>query len=122
MATGELVSALVPPVCIGFDISPDRRRASVAIGGRRMDGKLHHDGVGWLLERLKQLVEDQAPRAGMRAVRRRRRAGEGRHLGDQVLLDAIRGATTSSSGADAWVFSRRSSRIDIPACTRRCSR
>jgi hypothetical protein len=59
----------VAPVCIAFDVSPDRRRASVAIGGRRLDGKLHveltdaAEGVGWIAPRLKQLVEDHDPYA-----------------------------------------------------------
>jgi hypothetical protein len=39
--------------------------------------------------------------------------GEVRHLGDPVLLDAIRGAGTTSVGGDSWAFSRRSSHVDI---------
>jgi hypothetical protein len=55
------------PVAIGFDIAPDRRRASIAIAGKRLDGKCHveivdaHEGVGWVVPRLKQLVEDHDP-------------------------------------------------------------
>jgi hypothetical protein len=30
-----------------------------------------------------------------------------------VLLDAIRGAGTTSVGGDSWAFSRRSSHVDI---------
>jgi hypothetical protein len=36
-----------------------------------------------------------------------------RHLDDQTLLDAIRGAGTTSQGGDGWLFSRRNSRMDI---------
>ncbi len=39
--------------------------------------------------------------------------GELRHLGDPLLLDAIKGAQIGRAGGDGWVFSRRSSRIDI---------
>ncbi len=57
----------VPPVCFGFDVSPDRKRASIAIGGRRLDGDLHlelvdaKEGVGWVVPRLTKLVEDHDP-------------------------------------------------------------
>lgn len=141
----------VPPVCVGFDVSPDRRRASVAIAGRRLDGTLHveivdsAEGVGWLVPRLKQLTDDHDPHAVScdvsqaliaeqvrdeiatpvemidRAELARACAAfidvveqsEVRHLGDPVLLDAIRGATTVNVGGDGWAFSRRSSRVDI---------
>lgn len=141
----------VPPVCIAFDVSPDRRRASVAIAGRRLDGSLHvevvdnHDGVGWVLPRMLQLIADHDPwvvtcdaaqalvaeqiwqEAGFKVdlIDRTELAQacgafidaveqmDVRHLGDAVLLDAIRGATTSSFGGDGWVFSRRSSHVDI---------
>lgn len=141
----------VPPVTIAFDVSPDRRRSSIAIGGMRLDGDLHaelsdsSDGVGWLLPRLKQLIEDHDPLeivcdasqaiiaeqvwsdVGVR-VKQLDRAelsqacgyfvdaveeGRLRHLGDPVLVDALRGATTSNYGGDGWVFSRRSSSVDI---------
>jgi hypothetical protein len=48
------VSVPVPPVAVGFDVSPDRRRAAVAIAGERTDGLTHVElvaanaGVGWL--------------------------------------------------------------------------
>lgn len=141
----------VPPVVVGFDVSPDRRRATIAIAGRRLDGALHVElvengaGVGWLVPRVKGLIEGHYPAAivcdaaqelladqiydagGMRCELLDRgelaqacsvfidavEDGEVRHLGDPLLLDAIRGAKTANSGGDAWVFSRRSSRIDI---------
>ena len=59
----------VPPIVITFDVSPDRRRATVAIGGERMDGKVHvelrenAEGVGWIVPLLRQLVEDHDPYA-----------------------------------------------------------
>ncbi len=39
--------------------------------------------------------------------------GAVRHLGDPLLLDAVRGATVVTVGADGWAFSRRSSHVDI---------
>jgi hypothetical protein len=60
-------SSPVAPVVVAFDVSPDRRRASVAVAGLRMDGDRHvevinnTDGVGWLVPRLKQFVEDHDP-------------------------------------------------------------
>jgi hypothetical protein len=59
-------SAPVAPVCIGFDVSPDRRIA-VAIAGRRDDGLFHveitdsEQGTGRLVERLVQLIGDHDP-------------------------------------------------------------
>jgi hypothetical protein len=56
----------VAPICVAFDVSPDRR-ASVAIAGRRLDGLLHvevpdaRDGTGWLVERVAQLIVDHDP-------------------------------------------------------------
>ena len=143
----DRASTPVPPVWIGADVSPDRRRASIAIAGLRVDGDLHTElsdngeGVGWLLPRLKQLVEDHDPldivcdasqailaeqvwnEVGIRPTQLDRaelsaacgyfvdavEEGRLRHLGDPLLLDAIRGATTSNYGGDGWVFSRRSS-------------
>ena len=122
-----------------------------AIAGLRVDGDLHTElsdngeGVGWLLPRLKQLVEDHDPldivcdasqailaeqvwnEVGIRPTQLDRaelsaacgyfvdavEEGRLRHLGDPLLLDAIRGATTSNYGGDGWVFSRRSSSVDI---------
>lgn len=139
------------PVVIGFDVSPDRRRASIAVAGHRLDGALHvevvdnSEGVGWVVPRLRQLIDDHDPdgvwcdssqqllaeevwrEAGLRVSTLSRseltqacgrfidvvEQGNTRHLGDPVLLDAIRGATTAPAGGDGWVFSRRSSQIDI---------
>jgi hypothetical protein len=149
-ALADRDSKPIEALCMAFDVSPDRRRASVAIAGKRADGLLHvevsdnADGVGWLVPRLVQLIEDHEPfvvacdasqafmaeqmrQAGymVELVERSQLAqgcaafidtieqGELRHLGDPVLLDAIRGATTVNVGGDGWAFSRRSSRIDI---------
>lgn len=141
----------VPPVCIGFDVSPDRRRASVAIAGLRLDGSPHvevtdnAEGTGWIVPRVKQLIEDHDPYAvscdGAQALLAEQVWNEAgvrvdllerselaqacgnfidaveqmavRHLGDPVLLDAIRGATTVGVGGDGWAFSRRSSHVDV---------
>lgn len=136
---------------LSFDVSPDRRRASIGIGGKRSDEDFHLEladnalGTGWLVPRLKQLIEDHEPAFVVCDASQERLADEvlaetgmgcklldrndlaqacsmfidlveeGRlwHLGDPLLVDAIRGATTSSYGADGWIFSRRNSRIDI---------
>ncbi len=141
----------LPPIVISFDVSPDRRRASIGIGGKRGDENFHGEladnalGIGWLVPRLKQLIEDHDPAFVVCDAQQERLAEEvlaetgrpcmlldrgdlaqacamfvdlveeGRlwHLGDPLLLDAIRGATVRSFGADGWIFSRRSSRIDI---------
>ncbi len=55
-------SYLVDPVCLAFDVSPDRR-ASIAAAGRRADGLFHveviqnREGTSWLPERLAGIVE-----------------------------------------------------------------
>ncbi len=141
----------VGPVVLMFDVSPDRRRASIALVGKRSDEDFHLEltdnapGVGWLVPRLVQLIEDHDPQmvvcdaaqellaeqvaaeAG-RACKLLDRGdlsqactmfvdlveeGKVRHLGDPILLDAIMGASTRSFGSDGWMFSRRTSRIDI---------
>lgn len=144
-------SEVSDPVCIAFDISPDRRRAAIAISGERHDELFHveisdnADGVGWILPRMVQLIEDHQPvtvvcdsSQAFLAEKIEEELGwkvelvdrtelaqscaafidmveqdQLRHLGDPVLLDAIRGATTVNVGGDGWAFSRRSSRVDI---------
>jgi hypothetical protein len=65
-ALADPSSAPLAPVCIGFDVSPDRRVA-VAIAGRRDDGLFHveitdsEQGTGRLVERLVQLIGDHDP-------------------------------------------------------------
>ncbi len=56
----DTTSKLQDPVCIAFDVSPDRR-SSIAAAGKRADGNFHVEiiqsrtGTGWLVERLTEL-------------------------------------------------------------------
>ncbi len=53
-------SVLVDPICLAFDVSPDRKTAIVA-AGMNQQGKLHIEvihsgsGTGWIAERMEQL-------------------------------------------------------------------
>ncbi len=55
-------SVLVDPVCIGFDVSPNRR-TSICAAGRNEQGKWHvevihsNNGTGWVTQRLAELYE-----------------------------------------------------------------
>jgi hypothetical protein len=56
-------SELLDPICLAFDVSPDRM-SSIAAAGRRVDGKLHVEvlehraGTRWLAARLIELYEN----------------------------------------------------------------
>jgi hypothetical protein len=60
-------SAMVDPVCLAFDVTPNRYRASIGVAGARTDGRAHLEvieyrrGTGWLKERLVKLVERHHP-------------------------------------------------------------
>jgi hypothetical protein len=70
-------SVLVDPICLAFDVSPDRRTAIVASGVNEQ-GKLHVEvihagaGTGWVAERMEELyrahevVESSATGMGRR--------------------------------------------------------
>lgn len=66
LALVDKESLLEDPVCLAFDVSPDRR-ASIAAAGRRSDGLLHVEvveqrpGTKWLPDRLVELVESHEP-------------------------------------------------------------
>jgi hypothetical protein len=55
------------PVCLAFDVSPERTAATIAAAGRNPDGLLHveladsRDGVGWLTRRLADLNQRHSP-------------------------------------------------------------
>ena len=57
------------PLVFGFDISPDRSRASIAVAGAASDGRVaveivdHRDGTGWIVGRLQELCQRHYPRA-----------------------------------------------------------
>lgn len=61
-------SRMIDPVCLAFDVSPDRR-TSIAAAGRRDDELLHVEvvenrpGTGWVAARLDQLDRTHAPSA-----------------------------------------------------------
>lgn len=56
-------STRVGPVCFCFDMTPDRRYASIGVGGKRADGLGHVEivdhraGTGWLVDRVVELAE-----------------------------------------------------------------
>lgn len=58
---------LLDPVCIAFDVTPDRSSASIGVAGHRADGLVQLEiadrrpGVGWIPERLAELEERHSP-------------------------------------------------------------
>lgn len=62
----ESDSVLVNPVCLAYDISPERR-ASIAAAGRNQDGNWHveviaqKNGTGWIPEALSKYVDSHEP-------------------------------------------------------------
>ena len=55
------------PICIAFDVSPERKYGSIAISGYRSDGLMHVEiddcrgGSRWIIKRLKELNEKHKP-------------------------------------------------------------
>lgn len=68
-ACGDLASRISGPVCLAFDVTPDRSWASIAAAGFRADGLPHIEvidrrrGTRWVVESLKKLKKAQKPRA-----------------------------------------------------------
>jgi hypothetical protein len=60
-------SRMPDPVCLAFDVSPDRQTASIAAAGRRDDELMHVEvidhraGTGWVVKRLRELYERHYP-------------------------------------------------------------
>jgi hypothetical protein len=60
-------STLDDPICIAFDVTPDRSRACIAAAGRRRDGLFHVEvvehrrGTGWVAPRLRELIDRHEP-------------------------------------------------------------
>lgn len=56
-------SKLIDPVCIAFDVSPDRKRTAVVAAGRNEEGHLHveiihaREGTAWLTDALAGLYQ-----------------------------------------------------------------
>lgn len=68
-ACADPASEVADPVAFAFDVTPDRAWASIAVAGRRPDGRLHLEvvnhrpGTGWVVERLGELVAAWKPSA-----------------------------------------------------------
>jgi len=68
LACEDATSSIVGPVCLGFDVSPERR-TSVAAVGRNQEGKWHVEiieklpGTGWLPAKLYDLNAAHNPEA-----------------------------------------------------------
>lgn len=145
-ALADPASAVDGPVAFAVDVSPDRSSACVSAAGRREDGRVHVEvvdhrpGVGWVKDRVRELVERHAnvgvavdglsPAAslaeGLDAATTSTAdyvAACGQfldlvndgglvHLAASELDDAVRGAAQRKVG-EAWAWSRRSSAVDI---------
>lgn len=65
----DKMSTPMDPVAFAVDVNPDSSAASIAVAGRRADGKLHIEvierrrGTGWVADRLEELVEKWSPAA-----------------------------------------------------------
>lgn len=63
----DVDSSALDPVCLAFDIAPDRSGASISAAGLRPDGLLHVEIVdrrrstGWLVDRLVELAGRHRP-------------------------------------------------------------
>jgi hypothetical protein len=140
----------VDPVCIAWDVSPDRR-TSIVVSGRTDRGQMgvevihSRSGTGWVAERMVELysrheiaevvcdgygpsaaIASRIDEAGI-TVKRLDSADYGkacglfvdmvgektlRHLGQEELSDAIRGARPRPL-VDRWAWSRTNSLVDI---------
>lgn len=68
-ALEDVASAATDPVCLAFDVKPDRSGATIVAAGRRAGDDLTHVEVverkartGWLLDRLPELVQAHRPK------------------------------------------------------------
>lgn len=66
LALVDEASVMVDPICIAFDVTPDRRRATISAAGRRPDGLFHVEtvearrGTGWIPAYLAERVSRHA--------------------------------------------------------------
>ena len=143
-------SVLIDPVCLAFDVAPDRKTA-IAAAGLNEQGRFHVEivhsgaGTGWVTERLVALysrhevqtivcdgygpsaaIARKADDAGIKVERLDASqygqacvafvdaVGEGtfRHLGQDELITAIRGAKARPL-VDRWAWSRTKSTVNI---------
>jgi phage terminase large subunit-like protein len=60
-------SKALDPVCLAFDVRPDRSASAISAAGMRRDGKRHIEtiehkrGTGWVVGRLVELVAEHKP-------------------------------------------------------------
>lgn len=64
---GDPLSSPLDPVAFAIDVNPDSSFSSIAVAGRRADGKVHTEvvdrrrGTGWVVDRIEELVEKWSP-------------------------------------------------------------
>ena len=67
-ACSDQESTLADPVCFGVDVSPDRAWAAIGVAGAASAGGSHVElvefarGTGWVVDRVRELVERWSPR------------------------------------------------------------
>jgi len=146
----DVRAVMQDPVCLAFDVSPDRSASIVAVGDDGSGRTLceltdHREGTAWVPGRLADLVgshdviEVVCDGYGPVASLASKVEGEGvtvrllnsgehgqacgrvvdaihegtlRHLGQDELTNAVRGARARPLG-DAWAWSRKNSQVDI---------
>ena len=60
-------SEIVGPVAMALDITPERSFGSIAVAGRRRDGRMHVEladhrpGTGWMVDRAREVAERHRP-------------------------------------------------------------
>lgn len=66
-ALADVDSVANDPVWFAYDVSPDRKRASISVAGRRPDGRFHVEvvdaqrGTGWVADRALELKNNHKP-------------------------------------------------------------
>lgn len=150
-ALADLRAAPPDRITFAFDVTPDRAMASIAMAGKRDDGRFHVEltdnepGTQWVPSRIAELVQKYNPQAVLcdpagpagsllpaledlrvdvtqiQATEHARACGrwfdlvtEGNlvHRGQRELIASLDGAVKRSLG-DAWLWSRKSSSVDI---------
>ena len=67
-ACSDSESTLADPVCFGVDVSPDRAWSAIGVAGAASAGGSHVElvefarGTGWVVDRVRELVERWSPR------------------------------------------------------------
>lgn len=139
------------PVCLAFDVTPDRSAGAIGVASPTAAGNMHVEvadhraGTSWMVDRIAGIVERQRPklilcdaagpagalltkleskRVNVRVVNTREHAQACgallddvlehrlRHIGQEPLDAAVKGAAKREV-ADSWLWSRKSSSVDI---------